>query len=68
MPLQDLQPQDEAALNRLLEAQLPASVESALNDADETIARVMQRVIEVIPAVDPDARRRGEDDARQDGT
>ncbi len=53
VPLQDLQPQDEAALNRLLEAQLPASVESALNDADETIARVMQRVVEVIPAVDP---------------
>ena len=51
--LQDLQPQDEAALNRLLEAQLPAAVEGALNDADETIARVMQRVVDVIPAVDP---------------
>ena len=29
-PLEDLQPQDESALNRLLESQLPASVEQSL--------------------------------------
>jgi bacillithiol biosynthesis cysteine-adding enzyme BshC len=51
--LADLQAQDEAALNRLLQQQLPATVESALGDADEAIARVMQRVIDTIPAVDP---------------
>ena len=53
VPLQDLQPQDESALNRLLQSQLPASVEQALADADTAMRRTLERVIEVIPAVDP---------------
>jgi bacillithiol biosynthesis cysteine-adding enzyme BshC len=52
-PLQHLQPQDESALNRLLESQLPKSLEQAVKDAEDTIARSMQRVIEEMPALDP---------------
>ena len=51
--LEELRPQDESALNKLLEAQLPAGVEQALTEADGAMRRVMDRVIEVIPAVDP---------------
>ena len=53
VPLQDLQPQDESTLNRLLQSQLPPAVEAAMNDADDTIKRAMRQVIDVIPAVDP---------------
>ena len=51
--VEDLQQQDEAALNRLLEAQLPRRVEESLSDADESVRRAMERVIEVLPDVDP---------------
>ncbi len=53
VPLEDLQPQDESALNRLLESQLPQSVEAALTEAEEALRRAMERVIEALPAVDP---------------
>ena len=53
VPFEDLQPQDEAALNRLLQSQLPASVEQALADADAAMRRSLEKVIEVVPAVDP---------------
>jgi bacillithiol synthase len=53
VPMEDLQPQDESALNRLLESQLPAAVEQALADADAAVRRTLERVVEVIPAVDP---------------
>jgi uncharacterized protein YllA (UPF0747 family) len=53
VPLEDLQHQDESALNRLLEAQLPGTVEQALSEAEESVRRTMERVIEVMPAVDP---------------
>lgn len=51
--MEDLQPQDESALNRLLESQLPATVEQALAEADAAMRRALERIIEVIPAVDP---------------
>jgi bacillithiol biosynthesis cysteine-adding enzyme BshC len=51
--IEDLQPQDESALNRLLEAQLPGTVEQALSEAEESVRRTMERVIEVLPQVDP---------------
>ena len=50
---EELQPQDESALNRLLEAQLPASVEQALREASDAIHAGMQRVAEVMPVLDP---------------
>ncbi|MGH9372423.1 MAG: bacillithiol biosynthesis cysteine-adding enzyme BshC [Vicinamibacterales bacterium] len=53
VPLEDLQRQDESALNRLLETQLPPSVEAAMKEADDTIRRAMHQVIEVMPGVDP---------------
>lgn len=53
VPFQDLQAQDESALNRLLQAQLPPTVESAVKEAEEAVRRAMERVIEVVPAVDP---------------
>jgi uncharacterized protein YllA (UPF0747 family) len=51
--IEDLRPQDESALNKLLQAQLPAGVEQALADADAAMRRTLEKVIEVIPAVDP---------------
>jgi bacillithiol biosynthesis cysteine-adding enzyme BshC len=49
---EDLQPQDEATLNRLLEAQLPPTVDAALNDAEAAIRRSMERVVDAVAAVD----------------
>jgi bacillithiol biosynthesis cysteine-adding enzyme BshC len=53
LTLAQLQPQDEAVLNRVLESQLPKSLEQAVKDAEETIGRSMQRVIAEMPALDP---------------
>ena len=53
IPLTDLQPQDESALNRLLEALLPPSVEQALKDAGDAVQQTMQRVIDVMGELDP---------------
>jgi bacillithiol biosynthesis cysteine-adding enzyme BshC len=53
LPIESLQPQDEAALNHLLETQLPASIEHALKDVQEQVHRTMQRLIEAMPALDP---------------
>ena len=53
VPLEQFQPQDESALNRLLESQLPQSVEQAIKDAEDALRRTMERVIEAMPAVDP---------------
>jgi bacillithiol synthase len=52
-PIEELQPQDESGLNRLLQAQLPKTVEQALAEAEDSMRRTMQRVIEVMPEVDP---------------
>lgn len=53
LPLQQLQAQDESVLNRLLESQLPPSLEQAVKNAEETIERSMQRVVDEMPALDP---------------
>jgi bacillithiol biosynthesis cysteine-adding enzyme BshC len=53
LPLEELQPQDESALNRLLVSQLPASVEQAMKDAQDAVRRGMDRLIEAMPALDP---------------
>jgi bacillithiol biosynthesis cysteine-adding enzyme BshC len=52
-PLVDLRPQDEASLNRLLETQLPASVEGALNAAEAAMRTQMAAVIDAVAQVDP---------------
>ncbi|MDE3154701.1 MAG: bacillithiol biosynthesis cysteine-adding enzyme BshC [Acidobacteriota bacterium] len=51
--LESLQAQDESALNRLLEAQLPPHVEASIDEATRTVTAQMERVIEVLPVVDP---------------
>jgi bacillithiol biosynthesis cysteine-adding enzyme BshC len=52
-PLVDLRPQDEAGLNRLLEAQLPASVEQALHNADAAVREQMAALVEAVAQIDP---------------
>ncbi len=51
--VEDLQRQDESALNHLLESQLPESVEAAIRDAESAVKHSMERVIDAMPAVDP---------------
>src|SRR5262249_12337621 len=46
LPLEALQPQDEAALNELLKAQIPPAVEESVADAGHTIEKQMERVIQ----------------------
>jgi bacillithiol synthase len=51
--LETLQPQDDGALNHLIERLIPARVETAFVQAREAIAQPMQRLIEAMPALDP---------------
>jgi bacillithiol biosynthesis cysteine-adding enzyme BshC len=53
VPLEALQAQDDSALNTLLAAQIPSSVNTALEAADKGIEQVMTRVVEAMPALDP---------------
>ncbi|MGH9312948.1 MAG: bacillithiol biosynthesis protein BshC, partial [Vicinamibacterales bacterium] len=53
LPLELLQPQGEAALNRLLESQLPPSVDQSLHAAAAAIEAQMSKVIAAVPAIDP---------------
>jgi bacillithiol biosynthesis cysteine-adding enzyme BshC len=53
LSLEDLQRQDESALNRLLESQLPPTVEQAMKEVHENVHRTMERVIEAMPSIDP---------------
>lgn len=53
LPIESLQAQDEAALNRLLETQLPESIERAMKDAEDHVRRSMERLIDAMPALDP---------------
>jgi bacillithiol biosynthesis cysteine-adding enzyme BshC len=53
LPLESLQPRNEAALNELLEAQLPEAVEKALHDASSAVEEKMGRLMEAVPAIDP---------------
>ncbi len=53
VPFEDLRKADESALNKLLEAQLPASVEESLRDAATAVHDSMGRVIKALPSLDP---------------
>lgn len=53
LPIEALQPQDEAALNDLLRSQIPAAVEESFVEASRTIEAQMARVIETMPSLDP---------------
>jgi bacillithiol biosynthesis cysteine-adding enzyme BshC len=53
LPLEALQPQDESALNQLLESQIPPVVEESFAGAAQAIEGAMTRLIEVMPDLDP---------------
>jgi bacillithiol biosynthesis cysteine-adding enzyme BshC len=53
VPFLDLRTPDESALNRLLEAQLPATVEQSLRDAATATQQAMARVVAALPSLDP---------------
>ena len=59
-PFEALRAQDEAALNELLESQLPASVEASLQDAanaiDDRVGRLAREVAVVDPTLEGAAR------------
>ena len=52
VPLEALQHQDESALNALLAAQIPPSIDEALTAAEGAVAEAMARVIHAMPALD----------------
>ncbi len=51
--LEALQPQDEGALNELLKAQIPPTVEESFTSASQAIEASMARIAETLPAIDP---------------
>jgi bacillithiol biosynthesis cysteine-adding enzyme BshC len=53
LPLEQLQGQDDSTLNRLLEAQLPATVERALANAEQYLAGQAGEIKPAVSAVDP---------------
>jgi len=53
VPLEALQPRDDAALNALLEAQLPPTVEAAFGTARDAIDAQMSRLMQAVSALDP---------------
>ncbi len=53
LPLEALQPQDEAALNELLRSRIPSAVEDAFEAASQAIDAQMTRLMTVLPALDP---------------
>ena len=53
LPFEALQARDESALNRLLAASLPESVDRGLKEAAEAIDEKMAALIASVPAIDP---------------
>lgn len=52
LPLESLRAQDEAALNQLLEAQLPTSVEAALEDASRATGDRLEALAKAVAEID----------------
>ena len=52
VPFEALQARDESALNRLLAASLPETVDRALTEADKSIQEKMAAIIASVPAID----------------
>jgi bacillithiol biosynthesis cysteine-adding enzyme BshC len=52
LPFEALHARDESALNRLLAASLPESVDRALKEADEAIEERMAAILASVPAID----------------
>ena len=52
LPLQSLQPRDEAALNQLLQDQLPPTVEESLTNVSNEVEQRMAAVAAAVPQID----------------
>ncbi len=52
VPLEAMQPDNEAALNHLLEHQLPRSVEEAFEEVSRAVDGGMARLLEAVPQID----------------
>ncbi len=52
-PLEQLQAQDEAALNELLASQLPPGIETSLEQAGQAIKERMDALAALVPQIDP---------------
>jgi len=53
VPLETLQPRDDAGLNALLKTQIPEAVDRALAQAATSIDAAMTRLADAMPALDP---------------
>jgi bacillithiol biosynthesis cysteine-adding enzyme BshC len=53
LPFEDLHTPDESALNRLLESQLPATLEQAMSRMDEDVASGAERLAPIVAQIDP---------------
>jgi bacillithiol synthase len=53
IPLEALQPRDDAALNELLKSQIPEEVDASLAGASAAIDAALDRVIAAMPLLDP---------------
>ncbi len=53
LPLRSLRAQDESVLNQWLEAQLPPSIDKALQELEQALDDRMSALLAVVPAVDP---------------
>jgi bacillithiol biosynthesis cysteine-adding enzyme BshC len=53
LALEALAPQDESALNQLLQSQIPPVVEESFNDATRLIDEAMTRLMAAMPTLDP---------------
>ena len=53
LPFEALRAQDEAALNQLLESQLPPTVEASLHDAMRALEDRMETLAKEVPQIDP---------------
>lgn len=53
LPLDSLQARDESTLNRMLEAQLPPSVEAAFQDAQQAVTEKMSALVPAVGLIDP---------------
>ena len=67
LPLEALQPQDEAALNELLKTQIPPAVEDGVRAPRRARSTTqMQRVVDAMPTLDPTLEGAARNDARPD--
>ena len=53
MPLESFQPQDDAALNELVKAQIPVTIDEAFEAAARAMETSMGNLVGVMPALDP---------------